>query len=180
MNILTLTFDIGENPSCDEPKNYVKKLLKENCCQSVQNILLQQELSAEQRADVHTFWTECGHRVREKIKDDLHLEFILKNTLPTYSGSKITLYRGENIERYKSQRVGFCWTENKETARMFASGLNSQPTGGLLLECCFDKEQIIASPSRHSIYLGEHEYTVAPSTIYFNKIIILESFPPNF
>jgi len=180
MNMLTLTFDIGESPGGEEPKNYVKKLLKKNLCQAVQNILLEQDLSAEQRENVHAFWTECGHRVREKIKDDLRLELILRKTLPAYLAPKIILYRGENIERYRSQRIGFCWTANQETARMFARGLNSQPTGGVLLEYCFDTEQIIAAPSQHSIYLGEHEYTVAPSTINFSKIAMIEEFPPAF
>ncbi len=180
MSLLTLTFDIGEKPGDEYPKNYVKKLLKQNRCLSVQNILLEREISAEQKEDVHTFWTECGHRVREKIKSDLRLELILRNALPAYTGVKITLYRGENIERYSQQKVGFCWTENQETARMFARGLNSQPTGGILLQYTFDREQIIAPPSKHSIYLGEHEYTIAPSTICFNKMTIIESFTPAF
>ncbi|MES2728988.1 MAG: hypothetical protein V4621_02670 [Pseudomonadota bacterium] len=180
MNILTLIFDVGEKSGGEEPKNHVKKLLAQNSCRSVQDILLGQELTTEQKEDVHTFWTECGHKVREKVKNDLQLELLLKRTLPAYTGSKITLYRGENIERYKNQKIGFCWTENQKTARMFARGLNSQPTGGVLLECCFEKEQIFAAPSPHSVYLGEYEYTVAPSTINFNQITILESFPPNF
>ena len=180
MNVTTLTFDIGGEPESKEPKNYVKKLLAQNLCQSVQNILLEQNLSAEQQEDVHTFWTEYGHRVREKMRDDLRLEHILRKTLPVYLGPKITLYRGENIERYRNQRIGFCWTENRETARIFARGLNSQHVGGILLKYYFETAQIIAAPSKHSVYLGEHEYTVAPSTICFSQIIVVESYPPAF
>lgn len=178
MPITTLTFDVGTEIGSKGQKNYVKELLTQNSCQAVQNILLEQELSSEQQRDIHTFWTECGHRVREKIDNDTHLESILRKTLPAYLGSQITLYRGENVERYRNQRIGFCWTKGQETARMFARGLNSRPTGGVLLECCFDAGQIIAAPSQHSIYLGEHEYTVSPSTIYPSQITIVESYPP--
>lgn len=180
MYIRTLTFDIGEEAKSKTPQNYVKKLLTQHPCQFVQNILLEQDITAEQQEDTHTFWTECGHRVREKMQNDLRLELILKKVLPVYYGPNITLYRGENLERYKNQRIGFCWTKNQDIARMFAAGLNSHTTGGILLKYSFSTEQIIAAPSRHSVYLREHEYTISPSTIVFNNMSILEKYPPAF
>lgn len=174
--IKTIVFEIGENSKRKEPKNYVKKLLSQHSCSAVQEILVKQNLSEEQQQDVHTFWTESGHRIREKLRDDIGLEQILQRILPPYTGENLTLYRGENKKRYDNKSIGFCWTPDKEIAQMFASGLNSHTFGGLLLQYTFQEKQIIAGPSAHSRYLGENEYTIAVSSLDFDKIIILESY----
>ncbi len=171
-------FSIGEQPSAREKKeNYIKKLLGQYGCLEVQKILSSADFFEEHRGDAHTFWTECGHRIRKKLNHDNALEIILKKVLPAYSGHEITLYRGENKERYEKKYMGFCWTSNREIAEMFARGLNSFKSGGVLLQYQFNPSQIIAGPSQHSIYLGENEFTVSPSSIDFKSLVLLKSYP---
>ena len=129
------------------------------------NTLLSLTPSQEFRGHFHTFWTEKGHRLRSVINDDYTLAKLLWHLLPKYEGDKVTLYRGENIGRLSNNKVGFCWTPSQETATMFASGLNAIETGGVLLSIECRPEWIISSPSQHSIYLGENEYTIDPARI---------------
>jgi len=113
----------------------------------------------------HTTWTVSGHRIREQLNDDTKLEKLLRHVMPKYNGKKVLLYRGENQERWKNNQIGFCWTTSKEKACMFGRGLNSIPSGGLLLSCNCKANWIIAGPSDHSKYLAESEYTVEPSLL---------------
>ena len=121
--------------------------------------------SVDEKEKFHTFWTVAGHHVREQIGDDRFLVNILRCGLPMYTGDRRLLYRGENLDRLAAGRIGFCWTEKRSIAEMFASGLNATRSGGVLIESVFDSEAIISSPSNHSEYLGEFEYTVDPTSI---------------
>ena len=58
--------------------------------------------------------------------------------------------------------MGFAWTDKIETARMFASGLNAVGKGGALLRVEAPVSMIMTGPSKHSIYMGEREFTVDP------------------
>lgn len=176
-NIDTFVFKIEEYPSNNKPENYVKMMLEHHSCLSVQARLTGQDLSTEQRKDIHTFWTECGHRIRQKLNDDSKLERLLRKVLPQYTGGNITLYRGENRKRYDDKAIGFCWTSLIEVAEMFAQGLNSHAFGGLVLQYTFSADQVISGPSDHSLYLQENEYTATPSSLDFEKITILKSYP---
>ena len=167
-----------EIPTMNEDKNYIKYLLSLYSCSRVQGILVSQPLSRDQQKDAHTFWTEYGHRIRERINDDAKLEALLKIILPQYNGDSVTIFRGENKKRYENSRIGFCWTSDIDTARMFARGLNSYRFGGVLLRHTFHPDQIIAGPSPHSFYLGENEFTIAPSSLKQNSVELLESYPP--
>ena len=125
---------------------------------------------------IHSLWTERGHRIREQVLDDGMLLDALRILLPTYNGSGLTLYRGENFDRWKRRSFGFAWTPSKDVARMFARGLNAaHGEGGILL--CVDAlcEAIIAAPSQHSIYLQEYEYVVDPRQLL--RIEPIEQFP---
>ncbi len=124
----------------------------------------------------HTLWTERGHRIREQVLDDDLLRDALRILLPVYVGTDLTLYRGENIDRWRTQAYGFAWTEEIDIARMFARGLNAwDGQGGVLLSTDAPTEAIIAGPSKHSIYLGEHEYVVDWRQL--REITSLERFP---
>ena len=124
----------------------------------------------------HTKWTESGHRIREQINDDKYLVKLLRHILPSYIGKDLTLYRGENLQRWEKKKIGLCWSTSKKTAKMFGHGLNSSPYGGLLLQCECDKNWIIAEPSNHSHYLGENEFTVDPNML--ENIKVLEHYKP--
>ena len=128
-------------------------------------LLKQNNYSHEFITEFHTNWTVRAHRIREQINNDKKLTKLLLHIFPAYMGEGKTLYRGENKERWIQENIGFCWTTNKETATMFARGLNSIKSGGLLLKCDCKPEWIIIGPSNHSNYLGESEYTVNPSLI---------------
>jgi hypothetical protein len=124
----------------------------------------------------HTLWTEMGHRIREQVLDDDLLRDALRILLPVYVGPGLKLYRGENADRWRTQAYGFAWTEEIDTARMFARGLNAgYGQGGVLLSADAPTEAIIAGPSKHSIYLGEHEYVVDWRQL--RDITPLERFP---
>ena len=81
-----------------------------------------------------TYWVVAGHRMREQIEDDRLLCGLLRKTLPRYMGDTITVYRGENLDRWRTGAIGFAWTQSIEVARMFARGLNATRAGGVLLD----------------------------------------------
>ena len=60
---------------------------------------------------------------------------------------------------------------------MFARGLNSIKTGGLLLSCACNPEWIISEPNKHSEYLGESEFTVDPFKL--RNIKVLSEYQPS-
>ena len=85
---------------------------------------------------------------------------MLWTCLPRYKGPDLLLYRGENIDRLERGRIGTAWSDKEQTAQMFASGWNAMGKGGVIMETIAPADAIIAGPSAHSIYLGEHEFTV--------------------
>lgn len=108
----------------------------------------------------HTQWHVCHHYIRSLVSDDELVMDMLWTWLPRYQGPDLVLYRGENIDRLELGSIGTAWSTQEDKARMFASGLNAVGRGGVILETIAPAEAIIAGPSDHSIYLGEHEYTV--------------------
>lgn len=111
--------------------------------------------------EFHKLWTVRGHHIRAQVADDFLMLDVLHVLLPTYTGPSLTLYRGESAARWSEGLLGIAWSSREETARMFGGGLNAlYPGGGVLLSTDAPAEAIIASPSRHSIYLDEHEYVV--------------------
>ena len=127
------------------------------------------------RHKFHTYWTVAGHHIRAQIDDDKVLISLLRLILPPYVGPSRTLYRGENLDRWKSRRIGLCWSDNIETARMFGRGLNATGAGGVLLQWQASNDAIIAGPSAHSLYLGESEYTLDLSES--SEIEAIEQYP---
>lgn len=120
----------------------------------------------------HTQWHVCHHRLRELVGDDDLIVDMLWVWLPRYQGTEMVLYRGENIDRFEAGRIGTAWTDQQSTAEMFASGLNAVGNGGLVLCATVPAMAIIAGPSKHSLYLGESEFTVdtrkrLEMTVYF-------------
>ena len=118
------------------------------------------------RADFHLAWTVRGFRLREALDNDGLLLAALRVLLPAYEGEGLCLFRGEQAGRYAAGKLGFGWTPKRQAAEMFASGLcASYDGGGVLLEATAPAEAIIAGPSAHSGYLGEHEHVVDPSRL---------------
>ncbi len=122
----------------------------------------------------HTHWVENAHRIRSQIGDDACLIELLRHIFPRYEGKDILLYRGENIDRFKTSSTGLCWTQDIEVARMFARGLNAVNTGGVLLSSICKKDWVIAGPNAHSNYLGEGEYIV--DVLKMSNIEAVETF----
>ena len=140
--------------------------------EEVDNLLEKKGFSKEFVMAFHTNWTVRAHRIREQISNDKKLSMLLQHIFPVYAGEGKILYRGENKKRWGKGNIGFCWTTDKEIAVMFARGLNSINTGGLLLECDCKPEWIIIGPSDHSNYLGESEYTVNPELVTGIKVLL--------
>jgi hypothetical protein len=125
-------------------------------------LLNERELTPVAITQFGTYWIEAGHHIREQIADDQLLVRLLRHLLPPYEGESINLFRGENRNRWESTIIGFAWTANIDTARMFGSGLNSVGLGGVLLRARFEPEAIISGPNAHSSYLGENQFTIDP------------------
>ncbi|MGE8066178.1 hypothetical protein [Pseudomonas sp. NPDC089569] len=108
----------------------------------------------------HTQWHVSHHYIRELVDNDELLMDMLWTWLPRYKGPGLLLYRGENIDRLECGKIGTAWSTKEETAQMFARGLNATGKGGVVVKTTAPADAIIAGPSAHSIYMGEHEYTV--------------------
>jgi hypothetical protein len=142
----------------------------------VRALITMPPLDAEMAARFHAKWHVCHHYVRELVDDDRLLLDMLWVWLPRYQGPTQLLYRGENIARLAGGRVGFGWSDEEKTARMFASGLNSVQGGGVVLQTLAPAEAIIAGPSDHSIWLQESEFTL--DTRRLGEIVQIQTFPP--
>ena len=124
---------------------------------------------------IHTLWTVNGGHLRRKVKDDALIARVLTAALPGYSGLGLTLYRGECHFLYEANQIGFCWTPKIEVAEMFASGLNSIESGGVLLKAYAPSPSILASPNEHSAkQMQEFEYTCNPNL--FEKIELIKTY----
>jgi len=126
--------------------------------------------------DFATHWIVSGRRIRELVGNDRLLCNLLRRRLLPYTGGAATLYRGENLGRWRAGILGFAWTPDVEVARMFAQGLNAVPLGGILLKCSFEPTAIICGPTDHSRYLQEDQFTVDPFAAI--EVQEIEEFPP--
>ena len=154
----------------------LRKITEDGCWRLYAQLVLNDaDLQLKARELFNTYWVEAGHHIRKQISDDLFLVQLLRHMLKPYEGCAVTLFRGESIERWEAGDLGFAWTSHIDVARMFGRGLNSIPTGGVLLKGHFDAKSIISGPNTHSRYLGEEQYTIDP----FNcpDILIVEQFP---
>jgi len=125
---------------------------------------------------LHLMWISYGGHIRRHVADDLVILKFLRKVLPPYEGQGMTLYRGECRFLYEKNNIGFCWTPHQKVAEMFASGLNSIESGGVLLEAYVPSEAILSEPNDHSKnWLGESEFTCDPTLIYDVKL--LKSYP---
>lgn len=174
-----ITIDINKMLPKQEPNPIRDILLRitknKEWCNEAKKLSKQSSFDEEFISEFHTYWTEAGHHIRSQIGDDKKLVGLLRLILPKYSGQNIQLYRGENLDRWQIKQVGLCWTSCIKTARMFGGGLNAIESGGVLLEANCPLEAIISGPSRHSLYLGESEYTIDPYKL--SAISVVEQFP---
>lgn len=123
----------------------------------------------------HTQWHTSHHYIRALVDDDALLMDMLWVWLPRYEGPELVLYRGENIDRLERASLGTAWTNTEDTAQVFASGLNAVGSGGVILQARVPVDAIIAGPSEHSRYLGEHEYTIDSRRL--GAVLQLRRFP---
>ena len=124
----------------------------------------------------HTLWYEMGHRIREQVLDDDLLRDAVRIVLPAYVGPGLKLYRGESVDRWKTEAYGFAWTDKIDFARIIARGLNAMPgQGGVLLSAEAPTEAIIAGLNEYTIRMGEYEYVVDWRQL--REITPLECFP---
>lgn len=108
-------------------------------------------------------WTVRSHQIRNAFNNDKELVKILYKIFPAYTGPGMTLWRGEQLCRFKKNRIGFNWTPKEEVAKMFASGLCSDyKGGGILLKVYAEPQDIITGSCPHSEYLQEYELVVNP------------------
>jgi hypothetical protein len=115
---------------------------------------------------VHLLWTVNGGHLRRKVSNDALVLKVLIKVLPGYDGEGLILYRGECQFLYEQNKIGFCWTPKFSVAEMFASGLNSIESGGVLLKAFAPTEAILAKPNKHSSsQMQEFEYTCNPNLL---------------
>lgn len=160
--------------------NSVKKALEELDTANAWRTFFQEAARATPpgtlREEFHTAWSVRGFRMREALADDKLLAAALRNLLPPYTGSELTLYRGEQCARFETEQHGFNWTPVRSVAERFACGLCSlYEGGGVLLQSTIPAAAIIAAPGHHSLYLDEHEYVVDPSQLA--DVVELQRYP---
>ncbi len=119
------------------------------------------------------YWINSAHHIRRQINDDNSLSQLIALFLPKYIGEDIVLYRGENLDAYNDNKIGFCWTPNVDKATQFMSS-NDFGSGGVLLRCNCQADWILSSLSlnEHSVQLGENEYVVNP--FFLKNVEILD------
>lgn len=125
------------------------------------NYKFDEAITSEFKEEFHLFWIERGEFIRNIVNDDRKLVDMLWRVLPPYTEKEITLYRGENIQRFEQNNIGLCWTSDLAVAKMFSTR-NACEHGGIILSIKADKNIIIAGIHPHSKYLGENEFTVDP------------------
>lgn len=135
----------------------------------LENYKFDESITTEFKEEFHLFWIERGEFIRNKINDDRKLVDMLWRTLPPYKGEEVTLYRGENIQRFEENKIGLCWTSELAVAKRFSSR-NACNQGGIILSVKADKSAIIAGIHSHSKYLGENEFTLDPFKLNDIKI----------
>lgn len=139
----------------------------------LENYECDKPITEEFKAEFHLFWIQCGEFIRKQIKDDKLLVDMLWEMLPRYKGKELVLYRGENIQRFKNNCIGLCWTEDLKVAKKFSTR-NACDHGGIILSATFSEKSIIAGIHPHSIYLDENEYTVDPFRLIDLQILTLD------
>ncbi|HEY1398156.1 hypothetical protein [Roseateles sp.] len=117
--------------------------------------------SPKVRARFHTQWHVSHHFIRGLVDDDRLMLAAARAWLPRYEGPDLKLFRGENLGRYRTGRIGYGWTDRLSIAEMFAAGPNSVGTGGVVLTANVPAAAIVAGPASHSSdWLQENEFTV--------------------
>lgn len=132
-------------------------------------------LTTELQKAFHTKWIESGQFIRKQLADDKDLIQLLALFMPKYEGTGLIVFRGENEVRFNSGQIGFCWTENRASAEVFARGLNACRAQGFLLKAYAPQEAVFSGPNDHSKYLGEHEVTLNPRLL--TDIQIIATYP---
>ncbi len=127
----------------------------------------------------HLNWTIRSFRHRETLDDDAFLISALRCIFPPYAGEPLTLYRGEQANRWEAARLGLNWSPDREVGRMFAAGLcTTYDGGGVLLCATAPPEAVIALPNDHSTnWLHEDEHIVDPALLI--DVREIDRFPPD-
>jgi hypothetical protein len=108
-----------------------------------------------------SFYTQYGPHIAESLKGRWSLLVDpLRRFLRPYTGPSMVVYRGELLARHKQSQYGISWTTSLDTAKMFANRREPDEGLGVVLEISAPSEAIISSPTKHSIYLGEHEFVI--------------------
>lgn len=107
-----------------------------------------------------SFWQSYGFHLGRSLGGMAELGKLLRARLPAYQvkHDPLILYRGELESRFTAGLVGMSWTEDIETARMFARRRCSGEGRGILLRTTALPSQVIAGPTPHSTWLQEGEY----------------------
>ena len=75
-------------------------------------------------------WIQDGDTIRDAVNDDRVLLDALRVLLPPYSGSALTLYRGDSAWNRSRRTYGPSWSADIATADGFARGMWHTFTGG--------------------------------------------------
>jgi hypothetical protein len=137
-----------------------------------------QNFGDKARFAFRAMWTECGHRIRREVGDDVVLLDALRRVLPVYSGASVHLYRGETWTDFCSQSHGMSWSTDEGIAKMFARGRNAlDPGGGVLIESTASPDAIISGPSGGpGVAAEEFEYVIDRRRL--KQVRQLAKFPP--
>lgn len=169
-------FDPNKQPVDDEWKAKLKEVRESKKWKEFIDEYVHGQVPIELQEAFHLLWTESAAFIRREIEDDNLLLEVLQTFLPPYTGDGQWLYRGENLNDYEADRIGFCWTPKRDTAKMFARGRNAFGKGGVLLKAWAPAASILAEPCPHSKSLDEFEFVVNAKAL--EQVEEIETYPP--
>jgi hypothetical protein len=124
------------------------------------------------------FWTTYGlWSIPQGLKNHIGVfADALRYHLPPYTGSGLTLYRGEHEARAQAGRYGIAWTSKFEVAKRISHRRELLGEGtSIVLRIEALRQMIIAGPTAQSIHIQEHEYIVDPQTIRSVDVVSSDS-----
>lgn len=126
-----------------------------------------------------SFWNTYGlYSIPSGLREDMpHLVDAFRYLLPPYTGSGLTLYRGELDSRRAAGVYGIAWTPRLNTARVFANRRSSDEGYGVVLRIEATPGLIavaVRDYSPQTLVLDEDEYLVDPRLLK-GSVSVIES-----
>ncbi len=122
-------------------------------------------------------WCRGGDDLRDNVSGDLVLTAGLRALLPPYTGTGMTLFRGDSAFNRRRRTYGLSWSASEDVADGFAQGMwRSFQGGSVLLRSEVPPEAILCCPLMHrDDEYGEEEYLIDSRLL--RSVTVLRRYP---